>query len=72
MTRSRANAAALRSYDKARLARVRRIQDGARRNARIYHAGGITRLARNLAMRRLGPEGMAERFAWLYGWTPPP
>ncbi len=60
--------AALRSYDKARLARVRRIQDGARRNARIYHAGGITRLARNLAMRRLGPDGMRDRYAWIYGW----
>jgi salicylate hydroxylase len=26
---------------------------------------------RDLVMRRLGPEGMAERYAWLYGWQPP-
>jgi salicylate hydroxylase len=60
--------ASLRNYEKARLARVRRVQDVARRNGRIYHAGGITRLARNLAMRRLGPDGMRDGYAWIYGW----
>jgi salicylate hydroxylase len=23
-------------------------------------------------MRRLGPDGMRDRYAWVYGWTPPP
>ncbi len=59
---------ALRRYEKARLSRVRRVQEAARRNARTYHAGGLMRAGRNLVMRRLGPEGMTERYAWLYGW----
>lgn len=61
---------ALRSYERARLPHVRRIQDAARRNARAYHAAGLVALARNLVMRRLGPEGMSERYAWIYGWKP--
>jgi len=63
--------AALKSYQAARLPRVRRVQAAAARNGRAYHAGGLVSLARNMVMRRLGPEGMAERYAWLYGWTPP-
>ncbi len=61
-------AGALRAYGKARLPRVRRVQEGARKNAGAYHAGGIMRLGRNLVMGRLGPEGMTERYAWIYGW----
>ncbi|MDB5559275.1 MAG: FAD-binding monooxygenase [Enterovirga sp.] len=59
---------ALRAYEKARLPRVKRVQSAARKNARIYHAGGPVRLARNLVMRRLGPEGMSERYGWVYDW----
>ena len=61
---------ALSRYAKLRSRRVRRIQDTARRNGRIYHARLFTALGRNLVMRRLGPEGMAERYAWIYGWQP--
>lgn len=61
---------ALSRYAKLRSRRVRKIQDTARRNGRIYHAGILTAMGRNLVMRRLGPEGMAERYAWIYGWTP--
>lgn len=61
---------ALSRYAKLRSRRVRKIQDTARRNGRIYHAGVLTAMGRNLVMRRLGPEGMAERYAWIYGWTP--
>jgi salicylate hydroxylase len=63
--------AALRAYASGRLRRVRRVQRAARRNGAVYHAAGPIAWARNLVMRRLGPEGMAERYAWLYGWTPP-
>ena len=28
-------------------------------------------LVRDTMMRRLGPDGMRERYAWVYGWTPP-
>ena len=65
-------AAALRRYEAARLRRVRRVQEGARKNARAYHAGGLVRVGRNLVMRRLGPEGMTERYAWVYGWRAGP
>jgi salicylate hydroxylase len=63
--------AALAAYASSRLGRVRRVQREARRTARIYHAGALVALARDLVMRRLGPDGMAERYAWLYGWRPP-
>jgi salicylate hydroxylase len=62
---------ALRAYAAARLPRVRKVQDEARRNGAIYHASGLLAFGRDLVMRRLGPEGMAERYAWIYGWTPP-
>lgn len=61
-------AAALRAYERARLPRVRRVQDAARRNGAAYHASGVAAFVRNRVMAHLGPEGMAERYAWLYGW----
>jgi salicylate hydroxylase len=64
-------AAALARYAGERLARVRHVQTAARRNGRIYHAGAPLAFARDLVMRRLGAEGMAARYAWLYGWQPP-
>jgi salicylate hydroxylase len=63
--------AVLRAYASGRLRRVRRVQKAARRNDALYHAAGPVAWARDLVLRRLGPEGMAERYAWLYGWTPP-
>ncbi len=62
---------ALADYDRARRPRARRVQREARRNGRTYHAGPLVSAARNLVMRRLGADGMAARYAWLYGWTPP-
>jgi salicylate hydroxylase len=64
--------AALARYADERLARVRRVQTAARRNGRIYHAPAPIAFARDVVMRRLGPEGTTARYAWLYGWTPPP
>jgi salicylate hydroxylase len=71
LTEQRDVRAALRAYGSGRLRRVRRVQIAARRNGAIYHAAGPVAWARDLVMRRLAPEGMAERYAWLYGWTPP-
>lgn len=62
--------AALDAYARTRAPRVRKVRAAARGNGRTYHAGGLTRLARNVVMRRLGPARMSERYAWLYGWTP--
>lgn len=64
-------AEALAAYDRVRRPRARRVQAEARRNGRTYHAGALVGTARNLVMGRLGPEGMAARYAWLYGWAPP-
>lgn len=61
--------AALARYAKERTPRVRRVQETARANGRAYHAGALISLARNLVMGRLGPAGMTERYAWIYGWT---
>ena len=63
--------AALAAYAAARRRRARRIQAHARRNGAVFHASGLVALARDRVMRRLGPDGMAERYAWIYGWTPP-
>jgi salicylate hydroxylase len=47
------------------------VQTEARRNGRIYHAGGLIGFGRNQVMRRLGPEGMTRRYDWLYGFRTP-
>jgi salicylate hydroxylase len=61
-------AKALKAYESSRRARARRVQREARRNGRIYHAGSLVAAARNFVLRRLGPEGMTTRYAWLYGY----
>lgn len=62
--------AALGEYGRARLGRVRRVQSAAARNGLAYHAGAPLAALRDLVMARLGPLGMSERYAWLYGWLP--
>ena len=62
--------AALGRYAARRLDRARRAQTQSRRNASIYHAGGLVAAARDLVIRRAGPDGMIARYDWLYGWTP--
>ena len=61
-------AAALAAYERDRLPRARRIQQAARRNGAAYHAGGVKASMRDAVIRHLGPERMALRYAWLYGW----
>lgn len=62
---------ALARYARTRRARVRKVQAQARRNGRLYHAGNVIGLVRDTVMRRLDGRVMTERYAWLYGWTPP-
>lgn len=62
---------ALSGYEGQRLDRARRVQDEARRNGRIYHAGSLIGFGRNQVMRHLGPEGMTKRYDWLYGFRVP-
>lgn len=62
---------ALRHYEQLRLQRVQKVQNEARRNGRVYHAGGLMAFGRNRFMRTLGATGMAKRYDWLYGFRTP-
>ena len=63
--------AAFEAYGKARMARVRRVTQAARRNGRIYHLGGAGALARNGVLRAMPGARLMGQYDWLYGWTPP-
>jgi salicylate hydroxylase len=60
--------AALKRYARLRRARVARVQHTARSQGRIYHLGGPFALARDLAIRALGPQRMLARQNWIYDW----
>lgn len=60
--------AAFAAYAAARAQRVARVQATSRANGRAYHLGAPWSFARNLVMRRLGPDGMRRRYDWLYDW----
>jgi salicylate hydroxylase len=60
--------AALKRYSRLRRARVKRVQRIARRSGRIYHLTGAAALARDLAIRAMGPERMLARQGWIYDW----
>jgi salicylate hydroxylase len=62
--------AALKQYGRARQTRVRRVQRTARQQGRIYHLGGPLAIARDVAIRALGPDRMLARQDWIYGWRP--
>jgi len=57
--------AAFERYAAARWQRNAQVQQRARRNGRIFHATGPTRLGRDLAMRALGERLLDQ--PWLYG-----
>ena len=61
---------ALQRYERARRGRVARVQQLARRQGRIYHMTGAMALARDLAIRAMGPERVLARQAWIYDWRP--
>jgi salicylate hydroxylase len=58
--------AALAAYSRDRVARASRVQREALAQGRIYHMSGPLGLARDLAMRALGPERLLARYDWLY------
>lgn len=60
--------AAMAAYAAARAARVARVQDASRGNGRIFHLGWPLSLGRDIALARLGAQGMRDRYAWLYEW----
>ncbi len=60
--------AALKRYGRMRRARVLRVQRAARRQGRIYHLTGTLALARDLAIKAIGPQRMLARQDWIYDW----
>ena len=58
--------AALVSYSNDRVARATRVQRDALAQGRLYHMSGPMALARDLAMRALGPNRLLRRYDWLY------
>ena len=60
--------AALKRYGRQRRGRVLRVQRAARQQGRIYHLTGPMALARDLAIRAMGPKRMLARQDWIYDW----
>ncbi|MTV12061.1 MULTISPECIES: FAD-dependent monooxygenase [Bradyrhizobium] len=60
--------AALKRYARMRRGRVLKVQRLARQQGRIYHLGGPAAIARDLAIRAIGPERMLARQDWIYDW----
>jgi salicylate hydroxylase len=63
--------AAFAAYAAARQGRATRVQQASRDNARSYHLGRPWSYARDIVLRRLGPEGLRQRYAWVYDWPLP-
>ena len=61
---------ALAAYEKARRSRAGAIVATSRRNGRIFHLGGLTARARDVALRTLPPARVMARYDWVYGWRP--
>jgi salicylate hydroxylase len=60
--------AALKRYARLRRARVAQVQRAARQQGNIYHFGGPLALARDLAIKAMGPRRMLARQDWIYRW----
>jgi salicylate hydroxylase len=60
--------AALKRFSKSRRARVLRVASAARQQGRIYHLAGPLALARDLAIKTMGPQRMLARQDWIYDW----
>ncbi|VIO76171.1 FAD-dependent monooxygenase [Bradyrhizobium ivorense] len=60
--------AALQRYAQMRRKRVLKVQRLARRQGRIYHLSGPAAIARDLAIRAIGPQRMLARQDWIYDW----
>jgi salicylate hydroxylase len=60
--------AVLKRYGKLRRARVLQVQRAARQQGRIYHLAGPLALARDFAIKTMGPQRMLARQDWIYDW----
>jgi salicylate hydroxylase len=59
-------ATALAQYSAARMARARRVQEGARAQGEIYHLSGVKAFARDLVLRFSGASRLRDRQNWIY------
>lgn len=59
---------AMAAYAQLRAARVARVQAESRGNGRNYHMSWPLSFARDLALKRMGAEGLRRRYDWLYDW----
>lgn len=62
---------ALSLYSSTRPARVAQVQEASRQLGRIYHLAGPAAVARDTAMRLMGPKRLLHRYDWLYGRPAP-
>jgi 3-hydroxybenzoate 6-monooxygenase len=60
--------AALRRYQRSRVARTARVVLMTREMGRLYHAQGVERLVRNELWKGRTPERFYDALEWLYGW----
>lgn len=63
---------ALAAYAAARAPRTRRLATQAERQGIVYHLPLPLALARDTAMRRLGPQAVLSRVDWIYRWNAVP
>lgn len=61
---------AFRAFEEARRPRTMAIAASSRRLAAVYHAKGLSRRARNAALRFAGPGRFLDRLAWIYAYDP--
>ncbi len=63
--------AVLKAYETARRKRVKKVQETAAENGRIYHLSGPLAIGRDMVMKLMPPDRLSARLDWIYGWTPP-
>ncbi len=61
-------AQAFQNFERARMARVARVQDGATQNGKIFHLDGWMETARDATLRVLPAQALEARMDWLYGF----
>ncbi|WP_346894847.1 FAD-dependent monooxygenase [uncultured Roseibium sp.] len=61
----------LKAYEADRRKRVKKVQETAVENGRIYHLSGPMAVGRNTVMKLMPPDRLSARQDWIYGWTPP-
>ena len=62
---------AFKAYENARKTRVTKVWHEAMTNGKRYHMSGVAAIARNVGLKAIGGERMANRYNWIYDWRPP-